>query len=277
MKEIDIKTLETKELYQYLTSSITPRPIALVSTVNEKGVSNLSPYSFFNVFSIRPPVLIFSPVNRTKDNTKKDTLINITKNKECVIGLVTEDIAQQVSLASSNFPSQEDEFMKAGLSKKKAISVNPSLIKDSPINFECKVTNIIALGNEGGSGNLVICEVLKIHIDEKLLDSENNIDPLKLKIVSRLGGDWYGKTNADSLYKMSKPISKIGIGFDNLPDKIKNSTILSGSDLAILASAEINPKKKNTDSIEKKTEEKHILAKELISKGKIKSAWQQLL
>jgi flavin reductase (DIM6/NTAB) family NADH-FMN oxidoreductase RutF len=277
MREIDIKELETKELYQYLTSSITPRPIALVSTINEKGGSNLSPYSFFNVFSIRPPILIFSPVNRTIDNTKKDTLINISKNKECVIGLVTENIAQQVSLASSNFPSEDDEFMKAGLSKQRATAVSPSLIKDSPINFECKVNSIIELGQEGGSGNLVICEVVKIHIDEKLFDSQNNIDPLKLKIVSRLGGSWYGKTNQESLYKMSKPISKIGIGFDHLPVNIKNSSILSGADLAALASVEKIPNKKNTTSIEKNTKEKHILAKKLISEGEIKSAWQELL
>ena len=160
-------------------------------------------------------------------------LTNISKNKECVIGLVTENIAQQVSLASSNFPSEDDEFMKAGLSKQRATAVSPSLIKDSPINFECKVNSIIELGQEGGSGNLVICEVLKIHIDEKLFDSQNNIDPLKLKIVSRLGGSWYGKTNQESLYKMSKPISKIGIGFDHLPVNIKNSSILSGADLAV--------------------------------------------
>ena len=277
MKEIDIKTLKTKELYQYLTSAITPRPIALVSTISENGMSNLSPYSFFNVFSIRPPILIFSPVNRTIDNTKKDTLINISKNKECVIGLVTEDIAQQVSLASSNFPSEEDEFKKAVLSKHLASLVKPSLIKDSPINFECKVNDIVELGQEGGSGNLVICEVLKIHIDEKLFDSENNIDPLKLKIVSRLGGSWYGKTNEESLYKMSKPISKIGIGIDNLPLEIKNSKILSGADLATLASVEEIPNKKNTATNEKNTEEKHILAKELISEGETQKAWQELL
>lgn len=277
MKEIDIKTLKTKELYQYLTSAVTPRPIALVSTISENGMSNLSPYSFFNVFSIRPPILIFSPVNRTIDNTKKDTLINISKNKECVIGLVTEDIAQQVSLASSNFPSDEDEFKKAGLSKHLASLVKPSLIKDSPINFECKVNDIVELGQEGGSGNLVICEVLKIHIDEKLFDSENNIDPLKLKIVSRLGGSWYGKTNEESLYKMSKPISKIGVGIDNLPLEIKNSKILSGADLATLASVEEIPNKKNTATNEKNTEEKHILAKELISEGETQKAWQELL
>ena len=180
-------------------------------------------------------------------------------------------------MASSNFPSEEDEFKKAGLSKHLASLVKPSLIKDSPINFECKVNDIVELGQEGGSGNLVICEVLKIHIDEKLFDSENNIDPLKLKIVSRLGGSWYGKTNEESLYKMSKPISKIGVGIDNLPLEIKNSKILSGADLATLASVEEIPNKKNTATNEKNTEEKHILAKELISEGETQKAWQELL
>jgi len=277
MKEIDIKSISTKNLYQILTSAITPRPIALVSTIDNNGTSNLSPYSFFNVFSINPPILIFSPVNRVRDNTKKDTLHNINDIKECVVGLVSENIAQQISLASSNFLPHEDEFKKAGFSKLESKYVKPFLIKESPINFECKVNSVIKLGEEGGSGNLVVCEIINIHINEEVIDKDDQIDPFKLKIVSRLGGDWYGKTTAKSLYQISKPISKIGIGIDNLPEEIKNSKILSGNDLAILASIEDIPSKKNNTSSDLNTEEKHILAKQLLEEGKAKEAWQKLI
>ncbi|MBT7896128.1 MAG: flavin reductase family protein [Flavobacteriales bacterium] len=277
MKEIDVNSISTKELYQYLTSSITPRPIALVSTVDKEGNSNLSPFSFFNVFSIKPPILIFSPVNRVRDNTRKDTLNNITQVKECVIALVNQNIAQQVSLASSGYSADEDEFKKAGFSKIKATCIQPYLIKESPVNFECRVNTITELGDHGGSGNLIICEVLKIHINGNILDEQGNIDPLKLDIVSRLGSNWYGKTNENSIYKIIKPISRIGIGIDNLPKDILTSNILSGSDLAILASIESIPNKKNDNTIPLKREEKHTLAKKLIAKGKAMEAWQILI
>ena len=277
MKEIDIHAISSQELYKYLTSSVTPRPIALVSTVDKDGINNLSPFSFFNVFSINPPILIFSPVNRLRDNTKKDTLNNVSQIKECVISLVNTKIAQQVSLASSNYSANEDEFKKAGFNKIKASLVKPCLIKEAPVNFECKVNNIISLGDNGGAGNLIICEVLKIHIDEGILDQDEQIDPLKLDIVSRLGANWYGKTNQDSIYKIVKPVSRIGIGFDNIPQEILSSEILSGSDLAMLASVDTIPNKKNTDSLSLKTEEKHTLAKKLLEKGKIIEAWEILI
>jgi len=277
MKEIDVNSISTKELYKYLTSSITPRPIALVSSIDKDGNSNLSPFSFFNLFSIKPPVLIFSPLNRVRDNTKKDTLNNISQVKECVIALVNKNIAQQVSLASTSYSPEEDEFEKAGFNKVKAKCIHPYLVKESPVNFECKVNSIVELGNEGGSGNLVICEVLKIHINNNVLDDQDNIDPLKLDIISRLGSNWYGKTNQSSLYEITRPISRIGIGIDNLPKDILTSNILSGSDLAILASIEAIPNKKNNNTTPLKREEKHILAKKLLKEGKIDEAWKILI
>ncbi len=278
IKSIDVKTAETKEIYQYLSNAITPRPIAFVSTINSKGNKNLSPFSFFNVFSVNPPVLIFSPVRRVRDNTSKHTLENVKEIKECVISLVTEEMGQQVSLASCDFKEGVNEFEKAGFTELASDIIKPSRIKESPVNFECKVTDIIELGKEGGAGNLVLCEVLKIHVDNSVLDENNIIDPLKLKIISRHGKNWYGKTIEDSLYEIVKPISKIGMGIDQLPNTIKTSNILTGNDLAILASAESIPKKENFILRDNKnTLEKHILAKDFLKEGKIKEAWQILL
>ena len=278
IKTIDIQSGETAGLYQYLSAAVTPRPIAFVSTIDNEGNENLSPFSFFNIFSINPPILVFSPVRRVRNNTSKHTLDNVNQVKECVISLVTDEIAQQVSLASSDFNKETNEFEKAGFTAIKSDLISPSRIKESPINFECKVNEVITLGKEGGAGSLVLCEVLKMHIDESILDKDNAIDPFKLNIVSRLGSNWYGKTTKDSLYEIAKPISRIGMGIDNLPEEIKNSVILTGNELAILASAENIPSKKEFTLRDKKnTEEKHILAKELLSHGKIEDAWQILL
>jgi len=278
IKTIDIKSGETAGLYQYLSAAVTPRPIAFVSTIDSEGNENLSPFSFFNVFSINPPILVFSPVRRVRNNTSKHTLDNVHQVKECVISLVTEEIAQQVSLASCDFDNETNEFEKAGFTAIKSDLISPSRIKESPINFECKVNEVITLGEEGGAGSLVLCEILKMHIDESILDENNAIDPFKLNIVSRLGSNWYGKTNKDSLYEIAKPISRMGMGIDNLPEKIRNSVLLTGNELAILASAENIPTKKEFTLRDKKnTEEKHILAKELLSQGKAEDAWQLLL
>jgi len=253
MIEIDVNSISSEVLYKHLTTSVAPRPIALVSTIDSNGICNLSPFSFFNVFSVKPPILIFSPVNRMKE------------------------IAQQVSLASSNYDSKEDEFKKAGFSKLKSTHIKPFLIKESPVNFECKVNSIIPLGEEGGAGNLVVCEIIKIHLQEEIMDSKNKIDPVKLDLVSRLGGSWYGKTTLESLFEITKPISNIGIGIDNLPKEILNSKILSASDLAMLASVDSVPKSKNNKSDSLKTEEKHILAKKLLEGKKIVEAWEILI
>lgn len=278
IKTIDITNGETDGLYKYLSSAITPRPIALVSTIDKDGNKNLAPFSFFNIFSVNPPIMIFSPVKSARFGNNKDTLENVKQIKECVIGLVNEDIAQQVSLASCSFDKNVNEFEKAGLIEVKSDLVTPSRISESPINFECKVNDIITLGDEGGAGNLVLAQILKIHIDKSILDVNENIDPFKLNIVSRYGGDWYGKTTKNSLYKIAKPISKVGMGIDRLPDTIKNSSILSGSDLAILASIEEMPIKDNLQSnTNRNLEEKHILAKQLLKEGNALEAWKILL
>jgi flavin reductase (DIM6/NTAB) family NADH-FMN oxidoreductase RutF len=276
IKTLDITKGETEGLYNFLSSSITPRPIALVSTIDKDGRINLSPFSFFNVFSVNPPILVFSPVKSGRFGTNKHTLENILEVKECVIGLVTEDTAQQVSLASCSFEKGVNEFEKAGFTEVKSDLITPSRIKESSVNFECKVNDIVVLGEEGGAGNLVIAEILKMHIDENILDDEGNIDPFKLNIVSRYGANWYGKTTKDSLYEIAKPISKMGMGIDNLPENIKNSEILTGSDLAILASAEAIPEKTISENNFSETE-KHKQAKSLLSEGKSEEAWQTLL
>lgn len=278
IKTIDITNGETDGLYKYLSSAITPRPIALVSTIDKDGNKNLAPFSFFNIFSVNPPIMIFSPVKSARFGNNKDTLENIKQIRECVIGLVNENIAQQVSLASCSFDKNVNEFEKAGLIEVKSDLVTPSRISESPINFECKVNDIITLGDEGGAGNLVLAQILKIHINKSILDVNENIDPFKLNIVSRYGGDWYGKTTKDSLYKIAKPISNVGMGIDRLPDTIKNSSILSGSDLAILASIEEIPIKDNLQSnTNRNLEEKHILAKQLLNEGNALEAWKILL
>ena len=277
MKEIEIDSLNSQELYNLLTSTITPRPIAFVSTKDSSGQDNLSPFSFFNVFSVTPPVVVFSPVNRISDDSKKDTLKNVINSKECVIALANTKIVQQVSLASGNYDSNIDEFKKAGFTKKKATLIDVNLINEAPVNFECKVTQIVELGSKGGAGNLVICEILKIHIDENVFDHDNKIDPLKLDIVSRLGLSWYGRTSIDSIFKIAKPMSSFGIGFDNLPNEIIESKVFTGHDLAMLASVDSIPAKKNKESLTLKTEEKHILAKKILKQGKIKEAWEILI
>ena len=277
MKEIEIDSLNSQELYNLLTSTITPRPIAFVSTKDSSGQDNLSPFSFFNVFSVTPPVVVFSPVNRISDNSKKDTLKNVMNSKECVIALANTKIVQQVSLASGNYDSNIDEFKKAGFTKKKATLIDVNLINEAPVNFECKVTQIVELGSKGGAGNLVICEILKIHIDENVFDHDNKIDPLKLDIVSRLGLSWYGRTSVDSIFKIAKPMSSFGIGFDNLPNEIIEGKVFTGHDLAMLASVDSIPAKKNKESLTLKTEEKHILAKKILKQGKIKEAWEILI
>ncbi len=276
IKTIDVNSGETAGLYQYLSAAITPRPIAFVSTIDESGNKNLSPFSFFNVFSVNPPILVFSPVRRMRNNTSKHTLDNVLQLKECVISVVTENIAQQVSLSSCDFDSETNEFEKAGFTEIKSDLVSPPRVKESPINFECKINEVISLGQEGGAGSLVLCEVLKIHIDETVLDENNAIDPLKLNIVSRLGANWYGRTTKDSLYEIAKPISRIGMGFDNLPEEIRNSKILTGNELAILASAESIPQKTSSEN-NLSSFEKHTKAKQLLLDGKYEEAWQILL
>jgi len=278
MLTINPKTEKTSIVHKYILGAVSPRPIAFASTIDNDGNLNLSPFSFFNAFSANPPILIFSPARRVRGSSIKHTLENVTQNNEVVISIVTAEMAQQVSLSSCDFEKGVNEFEKSGFTPVKSEIIKPFCVKESPVNFECKVNQIISLGEEGGAGNLVICEILKIHINEEILDDENNIDPLKLNALSRLGGNWYGKATKDSLFQLAKPIGIIGIGVDNLPEEIRNSSTLSGSDLAILASVENIPEKKElTLREEKNTTEKHILAKKLLSQGKSEDAWQILL
>ena len=278
MLSIDPKKEKTAFVHQYILGAVAPRPIAFASTIDNDGNINLSPFSFFNAFSANPPILIFSPARRVRGNTIKHTLENVIENKEVVISIPSAEMAEQVSLSSCDFEKEINEFKKAGLTPFGSTIIKPFCVKESPVNFECIVNDIIALGNKGGAGNLVICEIVKIHIQEKILDENNKIDPLKLNALSRLGGNWYGKATKDSLFELKKPIGKIVMGVDQLPEKIRTSPILSGNDLAILASVEEIPFK-NPD-FEKENildNEKHKIAKKLLKKGEINEAWQILL
>ena len=278
MLTIDPKTEKTSIVHKYILGAVAPRPIAFASTIDNDGNLNLSPFSFFNAFSANPPILIFSPARRVRGNTIKHTLENVTQNKEVVISIVTTEMAQQVSLSSCDFEKGVNEFEKSGFTPVKSEIIKPFCIKESPVNFECKVNQIISLGEEGGAGNLVICEILKIHINEDILDSEKTIDPLKLNTLSRLGGNWYGKTTKDSLFQLEKPIGKIGMGIDKLPTGIRNSEILTGNELAILSSFENIPEKNNYPGRKNMNpQEKHRLAKQLLLEGKTDEAWQILL
>lgn len=278
MLTVNTKKEETSTIHKYLLGSIIPRPIAFASTIDKNGNPNLSPFSFFNAFSANPPILIFSPARRVRDNTTKHTLENVMETKEVVISIVTESMAQQVSLSSCEFKKEINEFEKAGFTAIKSEEINAYCVKESPINFECRVNDIISLGKNGGSGNLVICEIIKIHICDSILDNQNNIDPLKLMPVARLGGNWYSKITKESLFSIPKPISKIGIGIDQLPESIKKSTVFTSGDLALLAGIKEIPKKKEKNlKKEENTIQKHILSKKLLSEGKIQEAWEILL
>ncbi len=272
MKYFDPKQIEISKLYSLLSDAVTPRPIAFVSTVDSDGNKNLSPFSFFGMFSVNPPILVFSPTRRIRNNTTKHTLQNVIATKEAVICLVNQEIAQQMSLASTEYPDGINEFEKAGFTALQSKKVQPALVKESPINFECKVNDVITLGKEGGAGNMVICEVIGIHINEQIFDKNEKIDPLKLDIVSRYGGNWYGRTTENGLFEIEKPISKMGIGFDLLPKEIRNSKILTGHHLALLATIEALPKSNeftNSNSV-------HEKAKQLIDEGKVAEAWKIL-
>ena len=238
MVSIDPKDLPVQKLHQYLLGAIGPRPIAFASTVDAEGKPNLAPFSFFNVFSANPPILIFSPARSGRTNTTKDTYNNVKVVPEVVINVVNYDIVHQMSLASSPYAPGVNEFEKAGFTALKSDSVKPFRVAESPVQFECKVNEVIELGTEGGAGNLIICEVLKIHIHDEVLDSNGMIDQQKIDLVARMGGDWYSRANAESMFEITKPISTCGIGFDALPVDIKSSKILSGNNLGHLAGIE---------------------------------------
>lgn len=253
---IDPKSTSTPDLHQYLLGSVAPRPIAFASTIDENGVANLAPYSFFNCFSSNPPTLVFSSNRRVAGNTTKDTLHNVEKNKEVVICVVNYEIVRQMTVASVTFPSDVSEFEKSGLTPVKADLVKPFLVKESPVNMECRVKDIISLGNEGGAGNLIICEVLRMHIDEKVLDEEQKIDPQKIDLMGRMGRAFYTRASGDSIHKIFQPVVPATIGFDKLPESVRKSSVLTGNNLGQLAGMKIAPNKE--DILALKEENAHI-------------------
>lgn len=272
MKTISPQELNNFQLQTLLQTAIAPRPIALASTVDQEDNINLSPFSFFNMFSSNPPVIIFSPARRVRDNTTKHTLENVLEVPEVVIGIVNYKIVQQISLASTEYSKAENEFIKAGLTMKDADLIRPKLIEECPVNLECKVLEIKHLGSEGGAGNLVVCEIVKIHVREEYLNDDGNLDQKKLDLVARLGGNWYSRNNADNLFEVPKPLLTKGIGFDRLPDEIKLSKIFTGNDLGMLANTEELPAGKFYGE-----ESKHMEAQKLLGDSKIAEAWRILV
>jgi flavin reductase (DIM6/NTAB) family NADH-FMN oxidoreductase RutF len=289
---VDLATLTPVQRQGYLQASVAPRPICLASTIDSKGQVNLSPFSFFNMFSSTPPILIFSPSRRVRDNTTKHTWHNVQEVPEVVINIVDYPMVQQVSLASCEYPKGVSEFAKAGFTEEPATLVRPPMVKESKVRIECRVLELKPLGEEGGAGNLVICEALRMHIDDAILDSAaRRIDPRKFPLVARLGDDWYCRVDTDSLFMVEKPNVRLGIGFDALPDSIRRSRILSGNDLGQLANVHVLPVidpswhderlqqifQYYAVSPEEMESELHSYARQLLGEGKVAAAWQVLL
>jgi flavin reductase (DIM6/NTAB) family NADH-FMN oxidoreductase RutF len=242
-KTIDPEDLTTSEVHKILLNAVTPRPIALASTIDKNGNVNLSPFSYFNVFSAAPPILVFSPANRVTDNSRKDTLENILETKEVVINLVDFSLVEPTSLSSVYYERGIDEFLKSGLTKITSKKVLPPRVSESPISFECKVNEVISLGNNGGAGNLIVSEIVMMHINKQLLTLNGDIDPLKLNLVARMGGNYYLNVKSENLFEIQKPIGVNAIGVDKLPNHANKSDILTKNDLARLANIETLPKK----------------------------------
>jgi len=288
MISFEPKELSVQKLHGLLLSAVAPRPIAFASTIDTDGNPNLSPFSFFNVFSANPPILIFSPARRVSNNTTKHTLENAKQIKEVVINVVNYDIVQQMSLSSTEYPETVNEFEKAGLTMVKSDLVKPFRVGESPVQFECKVNDVIALGQEGGAGNLIICEVVKLHITEEVLNADETINQEALDLVARAGGSYYTRANK-GFFEIPKPLRTLGIGVDALPESVKNSMILTGNDLGVLGNVEKLPTKKsierfvneisvNYPNIRKMTHrEKHKIAKNYLSFGDVNSALKLLL
>ena len=288
---LDLKDLKAVEKQYYLQHVIAPRPICFASTIDKAGNVNLSPFSFFNLFSSNPPIVIFSPSRRVRNNTTKHTLENVLDVPEVVINIVTYDMVQQVSLASCEYPKGINEFVKAGFTPIPATIVKPPMVKESKVKIECRVIEVKMLGQEAGSGNLVICEVLRMHIDDALLDENKKIDQRKIHHVARLGSEWYCKVDETNLFQVPKPNTELGIGIDALPESIQKSNILTGNNLGQLANVSEMPMidpayddvqlrniiqyySVNPDEMEK---ELHHYAKKLLDENKVREAWQILL
>ncbi|QCK14414.1 flavin reductase family protein [Mangrovivirga cuniculi] len=283
------------KFHHYLLGSVAPRPIAFASTIDKNGKINLSPFSFFNVFGANPPIMIFSPARRGRDNTTKHTFENVKEVKEVVINIVNYDIVEQMSLSSTEYDKGINEFVKSGLTPVESDLVKPPRVGESPVAFECRVNEIVETGSEGGAGNLIICEVLKMHIKRDVLDETETIDPFKIDLVARMGGNWYCRANGDALFEIAKPLAKKGIGVDSLPDHVKNSTILTGNDLGKLGNVEKLPQQEVVDEFGKVDTEiislreqhadqpeeyrkfLHLLAQKYLGANEVEEAWKTLL
>lgn len=284
-------SISTKDFHAYLLGSVAPRPICFASTIDKDGNPNLSPFSFFNVFGSKPPVCVFSPARRVRDNTTKHTLENIEATGEVVISVVNYAMVHQVSLASCEYPRGTNEFEKAGFTAIKADKVKPFLVQESPVNLECKLIEVYKTGEEGGAGNLVICEVLQMHIKDEVLGPDQMIDPHKIDLVARMGKDYYCRASGDAVFEVPKPNLKLGIGFDQLPGKVRNSKVLTGNDLGMLANVDVLPLvgtleedarlkeifRQYAGDQEAVTQALHTYAQSLLKKGDIDRAWNVLL
>lgn len=284
MFSIKPEDIPTTKLHGYLLGAVAPRPIAFASTIDKDGNPNLSPFSFFNVFGSNPPVMIFSPARRVRGNTTKHTLQNIERVKEVVINVVNFDIVQQMSLSSSEYPKETNEFEKAGFTMLSSDEVKPFRVAESPVQFECKVTDVIYTGDEGGAGNLIVCKVVKIHINENVLDANGMIDQHKIDLVARAGGSYYSRAR-DGFFEIPKPVSSLGIGVDQIPQAIKNSTVLTGNNLGMLGNISSLPTQDDVDNFAKEHPQfmglemvkKHTFAQQYLDKNDIESAWKVLL
>lgn len=288
MISIDPNTISTGRLHGHLLGAVTPRPIAFASTIDKDGNINLAPFSFFNVFSANPPILIFSPARRGRDNTTKHTFENVLEVKETVINIVNYKMVQQMSLASTEYPKGVNEFVKAGFTPLKSVKVSPPRVAESPVQMECVVKEVISLGDQGAAGNLVICEVVYLHIQPDILDEEGIIDQHKIDTVARMGGNWYTRAQA-GMFEVPKPLTTMGIGVDQIPETIRLSSVLTGNDLGVLGNVEKLPTRKEIDQFileqlrvkdvldRKDVAEIHNLAKEYIQQGDVLSAWKVLL
>ncbi|MCD8404627.1 flavin reductase family protein [Tenacibaculum dicentrarchi] len=284
MLSLDPKELPVAKLHSYLLGAIAPRPIAFASTVDADGKPNLSPFSFFNVFGANPPMLIFSPARSVRDNTKKHTLENAEQTKEVVINVVNYDIVQQMSLSSAMYPKGVNEFEKAGFTMLPSDKIAPFRVAESPVQFECKVTDIIETGTQGGAGNLIICEVVKLHINENVLADDGSIDQHKIDVVARAGGSYYTRAR-DGFFEIPKPISEVGIGVDKIPTEIRNSTVLTGNNLGMLANVAQLPNQEAVNNFAQEhpkyfsltIEKKHTFAQQYLKNNDVESAWKVLL
>lgn len=292
MIKIDPSDSPLPKIHNTLQGSIGPRPIAFASTVDKEGNPNLSPFSFFNVFGINPTTLIFSPSRRGRDNTTKHTYENLKEVPEVVINVVNYNMVEQMSLSSTEYPQGVNEFVKAGFTPIQSEMIKPARVKESPVQFECKVREVIETGKQGGAGNLVICEILLIHLNESVLDEKGSIDPHKIDLVGRLGGDYYCRASGNAIFEVEKPLQKLGIGIDQLPGKIKHSKHLTGNELGKLGNIEKIPSDLELENMKEflisenvfknvnKDENQVVLmdlAKKLLSENKVKNALKVLM